>query len=83
MTQAQRSNIESRLKEFIVEELLEDPFDGDDPLAEGAVDSLGVEQLIEYVAERFGVELEDEEISYENFESLGALAALIESRHPT
>jgi acyl carrier protein len=69
--------IEEALKRFIVEQLLEGPFNGDDPLAAGEVDSLGVEQLVEYVFEVWSVELDDEEIVEENFESLPALAALI------
>ena len=50
------------------------------PLAEGAVDSLGLEQLAEYVDEVYGVVIEDEEIVDENFESLTALAALVVSK---
>ena len=80
MATAQREAIERRLADFIAAELLDEPFDGEDPLAEGAVDSLGVEQLVEYVDEAFGVELDDEEIVYENFESLATLAALVDSK---
>ena len=78
--QQQREQVERWLREFIVAELIEGPFDGADPLAEGAVDSLGVEQLVEYIFEAFEVELEDKEIVYENFESLPVLTALVESK---
>jgi acyl carrier protein len=71
---------ERQLREFVVAELLEEPFLGDDPLAAGAVDSLGIEQLIEYIEEAFGVELADEEVVHENFESLPTLAALVDSK---
>lgn len=71
---------ERRLRSFIVDHLLEEPFEGDDPLAEGAVDSLGLEQLAEYVDEVYGVVIEDEEITDENFESLAALAALVSAK---
>lgn len=80
MAASGREEIERRLREFIVEELLEEPFDGEDPLAEGAVDSLGIEQLIEYVFEVWGFELDEEEIVEENFESVAALAALVASK---
>jgi acyl carrier protein len=80
MPSQQLLRVEQRLREFIVGELLEEPFHGDDPLAEGEVDSLGVEQLIEYIHEAFGVELEDDEIVYESFESLSALASLVDSK---
>jgi acyl carrier protein len=80
MTAAQRDRVEQQLKDFILEELLEEPFDGEDPLADGAVDSLGIEQLIDYVFEVWEIELADEEIVEENFESVAALAALIDSK---
>lgn len=75
------SEIERVLRGFIVEELLDGPYDGEDPLADGEVDSLGVEQLVEYVFEVWSVELEDEEIVEENFESVPALALLVDSKH--
>jgi acyl carrier protein len=80
VTPAERPKIEAALRRFIVEELLEGPYEGSDPLAEGEVDSLGVEQLIEYVFEVWRVELDDEEIVEENFESVAALAALVGSK---
>jgi acyl carrier protein len=72
--------IEDALKRFIEEDLLEDPLRGRDPLAEGEVDSLGIEQLVEYVFEAWSVELHDDEIVEENFESVPALAALVDSK---
>lgn len=80
MTAPTRAEIQSALKRFIDEELLEAPFAGDDPLAAGEVDSLGIEQLIEYAFEVWNIELDDEDIVAENFESLGSLAALVESK---
>jgi acyl carrier protein len=75
-----RAEIEASLRGFIAEELLEAPFAGEDALVEGEVDSLGIEQLVEYVFEVWNVELDDEEIVEENFESVPALAALVESK---
>lgn len=80
MTVPGQAEIEAALRRFIAAELLETPFEGADPLAAGEVDSLGVEQLIEYVFEVWRVELDDEEIVEENFESVPALAALVESK---
>lgn len=83
MTQGQLE-IEEQLRRFLVDELLEEfydrPYDGEDPLADGEVDSLGIEQVIEFIDESFGVTLADEDIVPENFESLPALVELIESR---
>ena len=79
-----QAEVEERLRRFLVDELLDEfydrPYEGEDPLADGEVDSLGAEQLIEYVEETFGVALEEEEIVKENFESVPALAALIAAR---
>jgi acyl carrier protein len=80
MTAPSRREIELALRRFIAEELVEGPCESGDPLADGEVDSLGVEQLVEYVFEVWQVELDDEEIVEENFESLAALAGLVESK---
>jgi acyl carrier protein len=71
---------ERKLHRFIAEELLEERYDGRDPLATDAVDSLGVEQLVEYIEEEFDVILDDEEIVVENFESVPALAAFVDAK---
>lgn len=75
---------ESRLREdlarFIFDQLLELPYDGEDPLADEMVDSLGQEQLAEYIGETYGVELTDEDMAKENFESLPALSALVAAK---
>lgn len=72
-----RGEIERRLREFIVEELIEEPYGGTDPLADHVVDSLAIEQLVEYIHESYGVALKDEEIVGENFESLPSLATFV------
>lgn len=74
------ATIEARLREFIVDELLEEQYAGSDPLADRAVDSLAVEQLVEYIGEAFGVELRDDEMVEENFDTLATLAALVDAR---
>lgn len=81
---ARQGEIEERLRRFVIDELLEEfydrPYEGDDPLADGEVDSLGAEQIIEFVEQSFGVALEEDELVAENFESLPALAALVASK---
>lgn len=76
--------IEEKLRRYLIDELLDEfydrPYDGEDPLADGEIDSLGAEQLIEHIDESFGVSLEDDDIVAENFESLPALAALVASK---
>lgn len=76
---AQRREIEAKLKRFILDELVEEGlYEGGDPLARGVVDSLGLEQLVAYIEEEWGVRLADAEMVEESFESLPVLAALVE-----
>jgi acyl carrier protein len=51
-----------------------------DPLADGMLDSLALEQVISFLEETFGVEIADEDTVEENFESLDALTALVETK---
>jgi acyl carrier protein len=56
-------------------------FTDDDPLlALGIVDSLGFVELIEEIQARYGVTIEDLEITEENFGSLSAIAAFVERK---
>jgi acyl carrier protein len=75
-----RRRIQRKLGSFIVEQLLDQPFDGRDPLAAKVVDSLAVEQLVQYIEEEYGVKLRDEELIEENFESVPAVAALVDRK---
>ncbi|HEU5142038.1 MAG TPA: acyl carrier protein [Solirubrobacterales bacterium] len=79
---ARPAEIERRLQEFIVEELLDQRYDGRDPLATGVVDSLELEQIIAFIEDEFGVRIADDEVGAEHFESLANLAAFVEARQP-
>jgi acyl carrier protein len=54
--------------------------DDDALLALGIVDSLGFVELIEEIQARYGVAIEDLEITEENFGSLSAIAAFVERK---
>ena len=54
--------------------------DGDDLLALGIVDSLGFVELVEEVQGRYGVAVEDVEITEENFGSIDAIAGYVERK---
>lgn len=75
-----RAEIERRLRDFVVGELLDQRYDGRDPLAAAVVDSLELEQIVVYVEDEFGVRIADEEVAGEHFASLAALATFVESR---
>jgi acyl carrier protein len=74
------ADIEPKLERFILGELIEDRYDGRDPLAAELIDSLGLEQLVEYIEEEFGVTIEDQEMIRKNFESVAVLAALVSAK---
>ena len=45
----------------------------DDLLGTGVMDSLGILQLVAFIEERFGRQIPDEDVVYENFYSVEAL----------
>jgi acyl carrier protein len=49
-------------------------------LGEGIVDSTGVLELVMFVEENFGIAVEDEEISPDNFDSVNALAGYVQRK---
>jgi acyl carrier protein len=54
--------------------------DGDDFLALGVIDSLGFVELVEEVQSRYGIAIEDTEITEENFGSIDAIAGYVERK---
>lgn len=52
-------------------------------LEEGVVDSLGVMELVVFVEEQFGVQVADEEVTPEYFDSVNRLAHYIELKSAT
>ncbi|MDP3547017.1 MAG: acyl carrier protein [Phreatobacter sp.] len=47
-------------------------------LTSGAIDSLGILDLVTFLSERFGVELSDEDFDPANFETFGQLVSFVE-----
>lgn len=47
-------------------------------ISSGAIDSLGILDLVAFLGERFGIELSDEDFDPDNFETVGTLAAFVE-----
>jgi acyl carrier protein len=85
MSNFMKTKIESRLKEFIAQNLLftddgDSLADSTSLLAAGIVDSMGVMQLVEFVHEAFGFEVPMEEITPENFDSIERLTRYIERK---
>jgi acyl carrier protein len=49
-------------------------------LEEGVVDSLGVMELVVFVEEQFGLQVADEEVTPEHFDSVERLAGYVERK---
>jgi acyl carrier protein len=54
--------------------------ENDSLLAKGIVDSMGVMELVAFLEDEFGVEMEDIEITEANLGSLGAIARFVIER---
>jgi acyl carrier protein len=49
-------------------------------LEKGIVDSMGMLELLTFLQDRFGVEPADEEITEDNFATLGRIAAFVQAK---
>lgn len=57
--------------------------DDDDPLLErGVVDSLGILEMVQFMTREFSIEIQDEDLTPENFASVTRLADFVMSRQP-
>lgn len=69
---------QSILTEYIKKELVKgrniDIAPGDDLLGAGIIDSLGILQLVAFIEDRFNFQIPDEDVVFENFFSVEALA---------
>ncbi len=76
--------MKEKILEFLYDESLKDEFadlDHDDSLLElGIIDSVKMMEMISFLEENFGIEVDDEELMPENFDSLNAIVAFIESK---
>ena len=83
MDQAQ--NIKEQLRRYILAEFLpgESPSNlKDDTLlrTSGILDSMATLQVVTFVEEHFGIEVEAHEAGVENFDSLNSIAAFVEQK---
>jgi acyl carrier protein len=51
-----------------------------DLLGAGILDSLSILQLVAFVEERFGIQVPDEDVVYDNFKTINALAEYLQQR---
>ncbi|MFZ0544606.1 MAG: acyl carrier protein [Candidatus Promineifilaceae bacterium] len=78
-------NIEQQLKDFISQEFLGDKpgtvSASDNLIEDGIIDSLAILMLIKYIEDQFSVTIEPEDVTLDNFESVGTISRLIEKRN--
>jgi acyl carrier protein len=56
----------------------------DESLVEGGlIDSLGVLRLVQFIEEEFQIQLSDDDVNVENFDTLASIAQLIETHQPS
>jgi acyl carrier protein len=75
--------IEKTIEQFIAEEILhsKDPIDHQESLfTTGILDSLGLLRLIAFLAEHFEVQVADEDVAPENFDSINQIASYVADR---
>jgi len=77
--------IVQEVRSFVLENFLFDEgnghFSNDDSfLDHGLVDSIGILSLVEFVRAKYGIEIEDEEIVPDNWDSVGRIAAFVLSK---
>ncbi len=77
-------DIKQKLIDFLYDDSLKDEFkdlDPDDSLLElGIVDSVKMLDLIGFIEDTFGIEIDEEDLYPENFDSLNAIEEYIESK---
>jgi acyl carrier protein len=79
----QTMEIEQEIRKYLTEEFLfgrSEPLTDDVPLLGNVVDSQGVIELIVFVQQRFAIEVDDEEVTTENFASLKSVVAFVEKK---
>jgi len=77
-------NIRPAIIEYITEEFVLDETDVDiataNLLEEEIIDSLGIFTLVSFIEDKFGVSVEPEEVNLDNFETVEAVANLVEGK---
>lgn len=79
------SPTEAAIRTFLVEDVLYDrqlkDLGADDPLIErGLLDSLSILKTVTWCEEQFGITIPDDDVLPDHFESIRAIAALVERR---
>lgn len=80
-------SVEEEIRDFIMNEIMTNPpsraLGIDDPLIEsGVIDSVAIYSLIGFIGERFAVEIDEGQVSVENFATIQDIASLVMKGNP-
>jgi acyl carrier protein len=78
-------DISKSLEQFIQDEIIKgqkkiDLQQSTNLIDEGIIDSLGIMKLLTFIEESYQLQISDEELLPENFESLKAICAMVENK---
>jgi acyl carrier protein len=79
-----REEIEKNIRNFIVEEVLEEndsqDLPEDIPLLSGVLDSFGLMSLLSFLEDRYDLIINNNQVVAQNFESIRALTIFVENK---
>jgi acyl carrier protein len=78
--QLETTEIEQEIRNFLTEKFLfgnGETLNDNVPLPGSVIDSQGIIETVVFIQERFKIELQDEEVTVDNFTSVKSIAALI------
>lgn len=76
-------NVSDRIRSFIKEEVMLDTdaqIGDDSPLLDGILDSLALMQLVAFLEEEFETEIDDTEVTADNFKTIADIERLVSGR---
>lgn len=78
--------IADRIREFILSELVQDKSitslsESESLIESGIIDSLGIQKLLAFLEENLSIQITDDDIVPENFETIETIVNLIKSKN--
>jgi acyl carrier protein len=74
----------SSIRRFIQDDLMYGdasmPIDNDTPLCEGIIDSIALMELVAFLEETFQIQIDDADLTADNFRTVGAIEHLVNRR---
>ena len=80
---SEHNNVEEKLLAFICKNFMVEPdeFNLEESLVDqGVIDSIGLVEIAGFMEEEFGIEVDDEDMTRENFGSLNKMVSFIKCR---